>query len=64
MPKGLLWKWNSGKGWSSWWGLDAPAKIIPNFDFNKRNASNWGVYDFAFDYELYKERFAVEIRNT
>jgi transposase len=38
--------------------------IIPNFDINKRNSKNPDQYDYYFDNQLYKERFAVERTNA
>ena len=38
--------------------------IIPNFDLQKRNAKNPDQNDYYFDYQLYKERFAVERTNA
>jgi transposase len=38
--------------------------IIPNFDFQKRNAKNPDQNDYYFDSQLYKERFAVERTNA
>lgn len=38
--------------------------IIPNFDFNKRNSANRDNHAYAFDDELYKERFSVERTNA
>lgn len=38
--------------------------IIPNFDINKRNTKDSDKYDYYFDSQLYKERFAVERTNA
>jgi len=38
--------------------------IIPNFDFNQRNAKNLDKNDYYFDNQLYTERFAVERTNA
>ncbi|MFK8007460.1 MAG: IS5 family transposase [Saprospiraceae bacterium] len=38
--------------------------IIPNIDINKRNSKDPDNYDYYFDNQLYKERFAVERTNA
>jgi len=39
-------------------------QIIANFDLNKRNSKCPDRYDYYFDSQLYKERFAVERTNA
>lgn len=61
--KGLLMNGDAGFDAKTLRQLCEELDIVANIDFNKRNAKSTD-YDYLFDEQLYKERFAVERTNA